>query len=216
MPQKKNPDPAEMIRGRSGKNFGNLQAMLTTLKGLPLSYYKDMQEDKNLVFDSYDVLMGSILIANQLIKNLHANKQRMLFLANEGYTTATDFADYLVQKNDLSFREAYKISAKLVNYAEKKKKKLNEDDLIEHYQKFYSNDYFVRILSKGKLASTHHVSHSNFCDIGIKIDTRVGRLIITSALDNLVKGASGQAIQNMNIMQGFEEKLGLQSPGISP
>ena len=96
------------------------------------------------------------------------------------------------------------------------KKKLNEDDLIEHYQTFYSNEYFVRILSKGKLASTHAVSHSNFCDIGIKIDARVGRLIITSALDNLVKGASGQAIQNMNIMQGFEEKLGLQSPGIFP
>ena len=96
------------------------------------------------------------------------------------------------------------------------KKKLNEDDLIEHYQTFYSNEYFVRILSKGKLASTHAVSHSNFCDVGIKIDTRVSRLIITSALDNLVKGASGQAIQNMNIMQGFEEKLGLQSPGIFP
>ena len=96
------------------------------------------------------------------------------------------------------------------------KKKLHEDDLIEHYQKFYSKEYFIRILSKGKFASTHHVSHSNFCDIGIKVDTRVGRLIITSALDNLVKGASGQAIQNMNIMQGFEEKLGLQSPGITP
>ena len=96
------------------------------------------------------------------------------------------------------------------------KKKLNEDDLIEHYQKFYSNEYFIRILSKGKFASTHPVSRSNFCDIGIKVDTRVGRLIITSALDNLVKGASGQAIQNMNIMQGFEEKLGLQSPGIFP
>ncbi len=126
MPQKKNPDPAELIRGRAGKNFGNLQAMLTTMKGLPLSYYKDMQEDKNLVFDSYDVLMGSILIANQLIKNLHANKQRMLFLANEGYTTATDFADYLVQKNDLSFREAYKFAAKIVNYAENKNKRLDQ------------------------------------------------------------------------------------------
>ena len=70
--------------------------------------------------------MGSILIANQLIKNLHANKQRMLFLANEGYTTATDFADYLVQKNDLSFREAYKFAAKIVNYAENKNKRLDQ------------------------------------------------------------------------------------------
>ena len=131
MPQKKNPDPAELIRGRAGQNFGLLQAMLTIMKGLPLSYYKDMQEDKKLVFESYDILMESILITNELIKNLKPNKQRMLALSNEGYTTATDFADYLVQNKNLSFREAYKISAKLVNYAEKKKKKLNELNLSE-------------------------------------------------------------------------------------
>jgi len=126
MPQKKNPDPAELIRGRAGKNFGSLQAMLTTMKGLPLSYYKDMQEDKDLVFNSYDTLLQSIIITNELVKSLKANKERMFALSNEGYTTSTDFADYLVQNNNLSFREAYKISAKLVNYAEKKKKKLND------------------------------------------------------------------------------------------
>tara|TARA_B110000438_G_scaffold299700_1_gene350448 strand:- start:1 stop:1389 length:1389 start_codon:yes stop_codon:yes gene_type:complete len=126
MPQKKNPDPAELIRGRAGKNFGYLQSMLTTMKGLPLSYYKDMQEDKAIVFDSYDTLIESIIITNELVKNLKANKDRMLALSNEGYTTATDFADYLVQNNNLSFREAYKISAKLVNYSEKKRKKLDE------------------------------------------------------------------------------------------
>ncbi len=131
MPQKKNPDPAELIRGRAGKNFGNLQSMLTTMKGLPLSYYKDMQEDKILVFESYDILIESILIANELIKNLKPNKERMLSLSNEGYTTATDFADYLVQNKSMSFREAYKISAKLVNYAEKKKRKLNELNFTE-------------------------------------------------------------------------------------
>jgi len=126
MPQKKNPDPAELIRGRAGKNFGSLQAMLTTMKGLPLSYYKDMQEDKALVFNSYDTLLESVIITNELVKSLKPNKGRMLSLSNEGYTTSTDFADYLVQNNNLSFREAYKISAKLVNYAEKRKKKLNE------------------------------------------------------------------------------------------
>jgi len=131
MPQKKNLDPAELIRGRAGENFGKLQAMLTTMKGLPLSYYKDMQEDKKSVFDSYDILMESILVVNELIKNLKPNKQRMLTLANEGYTTATDFADYLVQNKNVSFREGYKISAKLVNYAEKRKKKLNELSLSE-------------------------------------------------------------------------------------
>jgi len=126
MPQKKNPDPAELIRGRAGKNFGLLQTMLTIMKGLPLSYYKDMQEDKSLVFSSYDTLLESIIITNELIKTLKPNKERMLALSSEGFTTATDFADYLVQNNKLSFREAYKISARLVNYAEKKKKKLNE------------------------------------------------------------------------------------------
>ena len=100
--------------------------MLTTMKGLPLSYYKDMQEDKALVFNSYDTLLESITITNELVKNLKSNKERMLALSNEGYTTATDFADYLVQNNKLSFRNAYKISAKLVNYAEKNKKKLNQ------------------------------------------------------------------------------------------
>jgi len=126
MPQKKNPDPAELIRGRAGKNFGSLQAMLTMMKGLPLSYYKDMQEDKAIVFSSYDTLLESIIITNELIKSLKANKERMLNLANEGYTTATDFADYLVQNNNLPFRSAYKISAKLVNFAEKKNVKLNQ------------------------------------------------------------------------------------------
>jgi argininosuccinate lyase len=90
-----------------------------------------MQEDKTLVFNSYDTLLESIVITNELIKNLKPNKERMLSLSNDGYTTATDFADYLVQNNNLSFRDAYKISAKLVNYAEKNKKKLNQLDFDE-------------------------------------------------------------------------------------
>ncbi|MEK9627953.1 MAG: N-acetyl-gamma-glutamyl-phosphate reductase [Nitrospinota bacterium] len=95
-------------------------------------------------------------------------------------------------------------------------KYVNEDEVINHYQEFYKDEYFVRVLGKDKFANTHAVSGSNFCDIGIKLDTRVNRLVLTSALDNLVKGASGQAIQNMNIMLGFEEKTGLQLPGIFP
>jgi argininosuccinate lyase len=90
-----------------------------------------MQDDKDIVFSSYDTLLESIIIATELIKNLNPNKERMLSLSNEGYTTATDFADYLVQNKKLSFREAYEISARLVSYAEKKRKKLNELDLSE-------------------------------------------------------------------------------------
>ena len=94
--------------------------------------------------------------------------------------------------------------------------KLKDENLIEHYENFYSDELFVRVLDKGKFASTHFVSGSNFCDIGIKVDSRVNRLVITSAIDNLIKGASGQAIQNMNIMLGFGETTGLRSPGMFP
>ena len=94
--------------------------------------------------------------------------------------------------------------------------KLKDENLIEHYENFYSDELFVRVLDKGKFASTHFVSGSNFCDIGIKVDSRVNRLVITSAIDNLIKGASGQAIQNKNIMLGFGEATGLRSPGMFP
>jgi len=131
MPQKKNPDPLEILRGKSGKSFGNLNSMLTILKGLPLSYFKDLQDDKEIVFNSYDNLQNSIIILTEIIRNLKPNKKRMLELASEGFTTATDFADYLVQKKNISFRNAYEISAKLVDYAEKKKKKLHQLSLDE-------------------------------------------------------------------------------------
>ena len=105
--------------------------MLTVLKGLPLSYFKDLQDDKEIVFNSFDNIKKSIIILIEVINNLEPNKKRMLELANEGFTTATDFADYLVQNKKMSFRNAYKASAKLVNYAEKKNKKLNKLSLNE-------------------------------------------------------------------------------------
>ena len=105
--------------------------MLTILKGLPLSYFKDLQDDKEIVFNSYDNLNNSINILVEVINNLKPNKDRMLELAKEGFTTATDFADYLVQQKDMSFRKAYKLSAKLVNYAERKKKRLDQLTLNE-------------------------------------------------------------------------------------
>tara|TARA_B100000029_G_scaffold508266_1_gene594751 strand:- start:864 stop:1790 length:927 start_codon:yes stop_codon:yes gene_type:complete len=131
MPQKKNPDPLELLRGKTGISFGSLNSMLTVLKGLPLSYFKDLQDDKEIVFNSFDNLKRSIIILIEVINNLEPNKKRMLELANEGFTTATDFADYLVQNKKMSFRNAYKASAKLVNYAEKKNKKLNKLSLNE-------------------------------------------------------------------------------------
>jgi len=138
MPQKKNPDPAELIRGRTGINYGKLNSILTIMKGLPISYFKDLQDDKSLVFDGYDTLKDTLIMSNELIKNIKANKKKMLEMANAGYTTATDFADYLVKEKKLPFREAYKISSKVVNFAEKNNKTLNQLKLDE-LKKFYKD-----------------------------------------------------------------------------
>jgi len=138
MPQKKNPDPAELIRGRTGINYGKLNSILTIMKGLPISYFKDLQDDKALVFDGFDTLKDTLIMSNELIKNINPNKTRMSNMAKTGYTTATDFADYLVKDKKLSFREAYKISSKIVNYAEKNKKNLDELTLNE-IKKFYKD-----------------------------------------------------------------------------
>ena len=134
MPQKKNPDPLEFLRGKTGNSFGNLFSMLTILKGLPLSYFKDLQDDKELVFKSNEILVNCIKILNEVLKNFSPNKKKMLELANTGYITATDLADYLVKNHDISFRRAYQITALIVNYAEKNKKKLNELKIEELYK----------------------------------------------------------------------------------
>ena len=126
MPQKKNPDLLEYLRGKSGLTFGNLFSMLTILKGLPLSYFKDMQDDKEIVFKSYDILINSLKIFDEILKNISPNKERMLELADSGFVTATDLADYLVKYHSMTFRKAYQITAEIVNKAEKKRKKLGE------------------------------------------------------------------------------------------
>ena len=131
MPQKKNPDLLEFLRGKSGRTYGNLFSMLTILKGLPLSYFKDLQDDKEIIFNSYDTLLDCLKIFDEILKNISPNKKRMLELANSGYITATDLADYLVKNYSISFRNAYQKTAAIVNLAEKKKKNLNELDLEE-------------------------------------------------------------------------------------
>ena len=126
MPQKKNPDPLEYLRGKAGGTFGNLFSMLTILKGLPLSYFKDLQDDKEIVFRSFDILDNCISILNEVLNNFKPNKNKMLTLASKGFVTATDLADHLVRHHNKSFRKAYKITTSIVNYAERKKIKLNE------------------------------------------------------------------------------------------
>ena len=105
--------------------------MLTILKGLPLSYFKDLQDDKEIIFRSNDILIDSLKIFNEILKNFTPNKKQMLELAKSGYITATDIADYLVKNHSMSFRKAYQKTAAIVNLAEKKKKNFDELTLEE-------------------------------------------------------------------------------------
>jgi argininosuccinate lyase len=141
MPQKKNPDSAELIRGKTGQVFGNLVSMLTTMKGLPLAYFKDMQEDKASVFETYDTVLLNIQLATELVNGINPNKDKMFKAAKLGFTTATDFADYLV-KRGFSFRDAHKKSAELVNLAEKNNQTLDELNLstIKNIEKSVDKD----------------------------------------------------------------------------
>jgi len=115
MPQKKNPDVPELLRGKAGRTYGNLTALLTTLKSLPLAYNKDMQEDKEPVFDSVDTVKGSLAIAIEMVRSLRVRPERAAEALKAGYLNATDLADYLVRKG-LPFRQAHEVVGKLVGY----------------------------------------------------------------------------------------------------
>ena len=113
MPQKKNPDMAELVRGKTGRVYGDLMALLTTLKGIPLAYNKDMQEDKESIFDAVDTVKMCLQVFTGMVGTMQANKENMLRAAQKGFINATDLADYLVKKG-MPFRSAYKISGGLV------------------------------------------------------------------------------------------------------
>ena len=113
MPQKKNPDMAELVRGKTGRVYGDLMALLTTLKGLPLAYNKDMQEDKEAVFDAVDTVKMCLKVFTGMVATMTANTANMKLAAQRGFINATDLADYLVKKG-MPFRSAYKISGSLV------------------------------------------------------------------------------------------------------
>lgn len=146
MPQKKNPDMCELIRGKTGRIYGNLIALLTIMKGLPLAYNKDMQEDKEPIFDSIENIIPCIDILDKMLETLTVNKEIMAKKAEEGYINATDVADYLTKKG-LPFREAYKITGSIVKYAIDKKKTLNELTLDEYntFSDIFTNDIYDAI-----------------------------------------------------------------------
>jgi argininosuccinate lyase len=134
MPQKKNPDVAELMRGKTGRVYGNLMGMLTTMKGLPLAYNRDMQEDKEPFFDTDTTVTMSVTIMGQMVKALMFNPEAMHAALRKGFLNATELADYLVGKG-IPFRQAHHITGNAVAYAEKNNKCL-EDCSLEELQTF--------------------------------------------------------------------------------
>ena len=146
MPQKKNPDIAELIRGKSGRVYGSLISLLTTMKGLPLAYNKDMQEDKEMSFDAIDTVKSLIKLMSGMLSSMKFNHERMAKSARGGFTNATDAADYLVKKN-VAFRDAHEIVGRLVLYGIENNKALDDFTLEEfkNISDVFDNDIYDAI-----------------------------------------------------------------------
>jgi argininosuccinate lyase len=149
MPQKRNPDIAELIRGKTGRVYGNLMAILTCMKALPLSYNRDLQEDKEGLFDTVDTLEHSLTIFTDMIDTVQFNTEQIRTAFKNDYVLATDIADYLVQKG-LPFREAHAVVSRLSNYAVKCKKNFNELSLKEYqdFSPFFDDDVYKLTIDK--------------------------------------------------------------------
>ena len=146
MPQKKNPDVAELVRGKSGRVFGDLQALLTVMKGLPLAYNKDMQEDKEALFDAVDTVKKSLLVFAPMIATMQVNAERMAAGASGGFTNATDMADYLAVCG-VPFREAHAVIGRLVLHCEENNCALDEIplDILKSFSDVFGEDIYVAI-----------------------------------------------------------------------
>jgi argininosuccinate lyase len=158
MPQKKNPDALELIRGKAGRIFGHQTALLTMLKGLPTAYNKDLQEDKEAVFDCVDTVKSCLKIAAIVLQSLRVNAEKTYQAATEGYLNATELADYLVRKG-VSFRTAHDLVGNIVLCAISKKKELHELDLVD-FQQFsdvIESDVFETLSLEQTLASKNQI-----------------------------------------------------------
>src|ERR1043165_3551459 len=152
MPQKKNPDSMELVRGKAGRVFGDLLALLTTLKGLPLAYNKDMQEDKEAVFDAYDTVTASLRVSATVLRNISVNAERAS--ASSGYMNATELADYLVRKG-MPFREAHEVVGKIVMRAIESGQELDQLSLaqLSEFSTLFSEDVHIALSLQQTLSS---------------------------------------------------------------
>jgi len=130
MPQKKNPDVPELIRGKSGRVFGHLQALLTIMKGLPLAYNRDLQEDKIPLFDTVDTVKASVKIMSEVIGGVKVRRERLSSAVKEGFMNATDLADYLAER-EVAFRDAHEIAGRIVQACLSQNKDIEELSLAE-------------------------------------------------------------------------------------
>jgi len=158
MPQKKNPDVPELIRGKSGRIFGHMIALLTLMKGQPLAYNKDNQEDKEPLFDTADNLRGALKVFTDMMGKLRCNRTRMRAAAKQGFSTATDLADYLVRKG-IPFRDAHEIVGKAVALGVKTGRDLAELDLEElrRFSPAIGPDVFDVLTLEGSIAARNHI-----------------------------------------------------------
>ena len=166
MPQKKNPDSLELIRGKAGRVFGHHTALLATMKGLPLAYNKDMQEDKEALFDTIDTLSGSLGVMATVLRNVKVNSAQTREAATVGYLNATDLADYLVRKG-LEFRKAHELVGRVVMYSLEHGKRLEEIPL-EEYREFsavFGDDLYAALSLESSLASKSAVGGSSSMNV---------------------------------------------------
>jgi len=158
MPQKKNPDIPELVRGKTGRVTGNLMSLLTLMKGQPLAYNKDNQEDKEPLFDSVDTIYNCLRIFADMVPTIEANKDNMYRSTLKGYTTATDLADYLVKKG-LAFRDAHNVVGKAVSYGLKENKDLSEFNIeeLKSFNSLIEKDVFDVISLEGSINARNHL-----------------------------------------------------------
>jgi len=179
MPQKKNPDVPELLRAKTGRTYGNLIGLLTVLKGLPLAYNKDMQEDKEGMFDTVETLEGSLKLLAPIIETMTVNKDIMRKALDQDFSNATDIADYLAAKG-LPFRDAHEVIGKIVLYAIQHKKYLL-DLSLEEYRQFshlFENDIFV-ILSPEQVVSARN-SYGGTSPIQVKEQIKLAEETLVS------------------------------------
>ena len=179
MPQKKNPDGAELVRGKTSIIISNLSSMLNIIKGLPLSYSKDLQDDKQITFNSYDNVSLCVKVMNEILSKSTFNKTRMKELIDNSNATATDLANWLVQKLRYSFRDAYIVTGKIVSYCSKQNRNIDSLSLDE-LKKFDKN---ITADAKKVLTATYSVkSKSSFGGTAPEITKKMIKLVIKKYL----------------------------------